>query len=157
MLGYLNGISFLGYDFQSYPNSQKISLHILTYPFISYHIPTYPKISSGANSQMADGVVNQVGPSGTAHGSSEIVKAHTPRRDRPSCRNTPPGGLVGAALWSRSGTGPLPLRTRRVSYGEVLFISWIQPTWESGPLSGEVLQPEASGPRRHPTLILGFL
>ncbi len=52
MLGYLNGISFLGYDFQSYPNSQKISLHILRYPFISYHIPTYPKISSGANSQM---------------------------------------------------------------------------------------------------------
>ena len=52
MLGYLNGISFLGYDFQSYPNSQKISLHILRYPFVSYHIPTYPKISSGANSQM---------------------------------------------------------------------------------------------------------
>ncbi len=51
MLGYLNGISFLGYDFQSYPNSQKISLNILTYPIISYHIPTYPKISSGANSQ----------------------------------------------------------------------------------------------------------
>ncbi len=37
---------------QSYPNSQKISLNILRYPFISYHIPTYPKISSGANSQM---------------------------------------------------------------------------------------------------------
>ena len=52
MLGYLNGISFLGYNFQSYPNSQKISLNILTYPYISYHIPTYPKISSGANSQM---------------------------------------------------------------------------------------------------------
>jgi hypothetical protein len=32
--------------------------------------------------------VNQVGPSGTAHGSSELVKAHTPRRGRPSCRNT---------------------------------------------------------------------
>ncbi len=47
MLGYLNGISCLGYDFQSYPNSQKISLNILTYPYISYHIPTYPKISSG--------------------------------------------------------------------------------------------------------------
>jgi hypothetical protein len=53
MLGYLNGISFMGYDFQSYPNSQKISLNILSYPFISYHIPTYPKISSGANSQMS--------------------------------------------------------------------------------------------------------
>jgi hypothetical protein len=53
MLGYLNGISFMGYDFQSYPNSQKISLSILTYPNISYHIPTYPKISSGANSQMS--------------------------------------------------------------------------------------------------------
>ena len=57
MLGYLNGISFLGYDFQSYPNSQKISLNILTYPFISYHIPTYPKISSGANSQMIKEIV----------------------------------------------------------------------------------------------------
>ncbi len=52
MLGYLNGIRFLGYDFQSYPNSQKISLNILTNPIISYHIPTYPKISLGANSQM---------------------------------------------------------------------------------------------------------
>ncbi len=52
ILGYLNGISFLGYDFQSYPKSKKISLHILRYPFVSYHIPTYPKISSGANSQM---------------------------------------------------------------------------------------------------------
>ncbi len=38
---------------------------------------------------VADGVVNQVGPSGTAHGSSELVKAHTPRRGRPSCRNIP--------------------------------------------------------------------
>jgi hypothetical protein len=101
--------------------------------------------------------MEQVGPSGTAHGSSELVKAHTPHRGRPSCRNTPPGGLVGAAPWSHSGTGPLPLRTRRVSYGEVLVISWvlllrvggsmIQPTWESG----EVLQQEASGPWRHPT------
>ncbi len=52
MLGYLNWISFLGYDFQSYPNSQKISLNILTNPYISYHILSYPKISSGANSQM---------------------------------------------------------------------------------------------------------
>ncbi len=109
---------------------------------------------------VADGVVHQVGLSGTAHGSSELVKAHTLRRDRPSCRNTTPGGLVGADPWSRSGAGPLPLRTRRVSYGYVLVIGWvlllrvggsmIQPTWESG----EVLQPEASGPRRRPT---GFL
>ncbi len=52
MLGYLNRISFLGYDFQSYPNSQKISLNILTYPYISLYILSYPKISSGANSQM---------------------------------------------------------------------------------------------------------
>ncbi len=57
---------------------------------------------------VAYGVVNQVGPSGTAHGSSELVKAHTPRRDRPSCRNTPPGGHVGAAPWSRSGTVLFP-------------------------------------------------
>jgi hypothetical protein len=75
--------------------------------------------------RVADGVVNQLGPSGSAHGSCDLVKAHTPRRDRPSYRNTPPGGLVGADLWSRSGTGPLPLRTRRVSYGEVLVISWV--------------------------------
>jgi hypothetical protein len=53
MLGYLNWISFLGYDFQSYPYSQKISLNILTYPYISYHILSYPKKSSGANSQMS--------------------------------------------------------------------------------------------------------
>jgi hypothetical protein len=45
---------------------------------------------------VANGVVYQVGPSGTAHGSPELVKAHTPRRGRPSCRNTPPGGPVGA-------------------------------------------------------------
>jgi hypothetical protein len=51
MLGYLNWISFLGYDFQSYPNSQKISLNILAYPYISYHILSYSKISSGANSK----------------------------------------------------------------------------------------------------------
>jgi hypothetical protein len=62
---------------------------------------------------VADGVVNQVGPSGTAHGSSELVKAHTPRRGRPSYRSTSPGGLVGADPWSRSGIGPLPLWTRR--------------------------------------------
>jgi hypothetical protein len=30
---------------------------------------------------------SQVGPSGTAHVSSELVKAHIPRRGRPSCRN----------------------------------------------------------------------
>ncbi len=59
MLGYLNWISFLGYDFQSYPNSQKISLSILTYPIISYHILSYPKISWNilrANSQMSTDV-----------------------------------------------------------------------------------------------------
>jgi hypothetical protein len=32
--------------------------------------------------------VHQVRPSGTARGSSELVKAHTPCRGRPSCRNT---------------------------------------------------------------------
>ena len=30
---------------------------------------------------------SQVGPSGTAHVSSELVKAHIPHRGRPSCRN----------------------------------------------------------------------
>jgi hypothetical protein len=38
---------------------------------------------------VANVVVNQVGPSGTAHGSSELVKAHTPCRSRPSYHNTP--------------------------------------------------------------------
>ncbi len=52
ILGYLNWISFLGYDLQSCPNSQKISLNILEYPYISYHVLSYPKISLGANSQM---------------------------------------------------------------------------------------------------------
>ncbi len=31
----LDWISFLGFDLYSYPNSQKTSLHILAYPFIS--------------------------------------------------------------------------------------------------------------------------
>ncbi len=60
---------------------------------------------------VANGVVHQAGPSGAARGSSELVKAHTPCRGRPSCRNTPPGGLVGSAPQLRSGTGSLPLRT----------------------------------------------
>ncbi len=53
ILGHLDWISFLGYDLHSYPNSQKISCHVLTYPYISLHILAYPKISSWANSQMA--------------------------------------------------------------------------------------------------------
>jgi hypothetical protein len=52
IFGYLDCISFLGYDLHSCPNFQKISCHILTYPCISLHILLYPKISSGANSQM---------------------------------------------------------------------------------------------------------
>jgi hypothetical protein len=40
------------------------------------------------SSGVANGIVNQVGPSSTAHGSSKPVKAHTPCRGRPSCRNT---------------------------------------------------------------------
>ncbi len=99
------------------------------------------------------------------HGAVRSGTAGHPRRCRPSCRNTPPGGLVGAAPRSRSRTGPPPLRTRRVSYGEAGgFLSLVglysggsmmQPTGESG----EVLQPEASGPspRRRPTCILGCL
>ena len=55
ILGYLNWMSFLGYDLQSYPNSQKISRNILAYPYISFDILSYPKISSGANSQMVGG------------------------------------------------------------------------------------------------------
>jgi hypothetical protein len=47
-----------------------------------------------AKSPMAN--VHQVGPSSTASGSSELVKAHTSRRGRPSCRNT----------WSCRAAGP---------------------------------------------------
>jgi hypothetical protein len=56
-----------------------------------------------------DGVVNQVGPSGTAHGSSELVKAHTPRRgtSRPSCRNnSDPGPVTGAGPTEMPAGGP---------------------------------------------------
>ena len=43
---------FFGYDFKSYPNSQQLSNHNLTYPILSYPILSYPKLSMGANSQM---------------------------------------------------------------------------------------------------------
>ncbi len=42
------------------------------------------QLGAGHAESPIDGVVNQVGPSGTARGSSELVKAHTPRRGRPS-------------------------------------------------------------------------
>ncbi len=51
-MGYLVRISFLGYNIKSYPDYQKISYNILSYPIISFHILSYPKISSGANFQM---------------------------------------------------------------------------------------------------------
>ena len=35
------------------PESLKISIDILSSPFISKNLPRYPKISNGANSQMA--------------------------------------------------------------------------------------------------------
>jgi hypothetical protein len=38
IVGYLDWISFLGYDLHSYPKSQKISFHILSYSYISLHI-----------------------------------------------------------------------------------------------------------------------
>ncbi len=60
-MGYLFW-DMLSNHIQSYPNSQKISLHILTYPNISYHIPTYPKISLGANSQMFPSCLDLFGP-----------------------------------------------------------------------------------------------
>ena len=53
-MGYLCRISILGYVLKSYPDYQKISLHILSYPIISLHILSYPIISSGANSQMVE-------------------------------------------------------------------------------------------------------
>ena len=43
IVGYLDWISFLGYDLHSYPKSQKISFHILPYPFISLLILRYPR------------------------------------------------------------------------------------------------------------------
>ncbi len=52
---------------------------------------------------------SQVGPSGTAHVSSELVKAHIPRRGRPSCRNNGqlswPTGL-GSSPFKFPGSGP---------------------------------------------------
>jgi len=51
-MGYLFRISFLGYNLKSYPDFQKISFNIQSYPIISFHIYIYPKISAGANSQM---------------------------------------------------------------------------------------------------------
>ncbi len=55
---------------------------------------------------VANGVVDQVGPSGTAHGSSELVKAHTPRRGRHSCRNRAarPGAGNYASSYACLGT-----------------------------------------------------
>jgi hypothetical protein len=80
MLGYLNGISFLGYD----PNSQKISLNILRYPFISYHIPTYPKISSGANSQMGPAPPLPIPPQSSAQPTPQLPPAAPPQPQPPS-------------------------------------------------------------------------
>jgi hypothetical protein len=60
-MGYPVRISFLGYNLKSYPDYQKISYNILSYPIISYHILSYPKISSGANSQMTV-TVSEPGP-----------------------------------------------------------------------------------------------
>ncbi len=110
ILGYLNWISFLGYDLQSYPNSQKISLNILAYPYISFHILSYPEISSGANSQMP------LQPSGRA----------APRR--PSCSSAPcawlcsttkPGAIhcsctlqVTSSSWRASTACPATSRRR---------------------------------------------
>ncbi len=51
---------------------------------------------------VADGVVHQVGPSGTARGSSELVKAHTPRKCRPSCHNTVPQPQQAGSRIARS-------------------------------------------------------
>jgi hypothetical protein len=48
-------------------------------------VPVGPA-AGGASRSMRLGAVNQVGPSDTAHVSSELVKAHTPRRST-KCRN----------------------------------------------------------------------
>jgi hypothetical protein len=45
--------------------------------------------------RVADGVVHQIGPSGTARASSELNKTHTPRRGRPSCRTSFRAGFLG--------------------------------------------------------------
>ncbi len=62
------------------------------------------------SNEVADRAVNQVGLSGTvtAHGSSELVKAHTPRRlgGRPSCRNT--GFKLHGAAVSHGGPAGCP-------------------------------------------------
>ncbi len=63
---------------------------------------------------VADGAVHQVGPSGTAHGSSQLVKAHTPCRSRPSCRNSadlasPPDGSLPAICGEQQSSKHLSL------------------------------------------------
>jgi hypothetical protein len=73
------------------------------------------RLSADRPCRVTDSVVHQVGPSCTACGSSELVKAHTPRRDRPSCRNIedlplrPVGapGTVKMRRYGRPGPGTL--------------------------------------------------
>jgi hypothetical protein len=92
--------------------------------------------------------VNQVGPSGTAHGSSELVKAHTPCRGRHSCRNIlrrhpisecstsipdrrrRPGSVPGppAPAPRRLGPGPPPARSSSNSESSERLPS-IAPRW----------------------------
>jgi hypothetical protein len=122
ILGYLNWISFLGYDLQSYPNSKRISLNILEYPYISYHILSYPKISSGMNSQMlaerAAGVLWEAGPTHAhtrtcthahTHARTQYVYTHAHAHPSPISPETPcPAPLPRSFPLS----GPLTLATR---------------------------------------------
>jgi hypothetical protein len=64
---------------------------------------------------VGDGVVHKVGPSGTTHGSSELVKTHTPRRGRPSCRNRldNPGSATRLHLLGPAAIGSGPGRRTR--------------------------------------------
>jgi hypothetical protein len=85
-MGYLIRISFLGYNLKSYPDYQKISYNILSYPFIPFHIHSYPKISAGANSQMR--LLGQLRPDGNLvepvrH--SPVAEAPDPARDELCC------------------------------------------------------------------------
>ncbi len=93
--------------------SQKISLNILTYPFISYHIPTYPKISSGANSQMeaSSASARPAAAPPAARGRAQLLRARArngvvePRGGKQSNDSEPTQLAHGSAGPSASGAG----------------------------------------------------
>jgi hypothetical protein len=83
-----------------------------------------------------------VGPSGMAHGSFELVKAHTPRRGRPSCRNRSllPSGPKQPGLpcdhYSDAGIGPESRVAGRRQRAEIASASRPSPRGRRDPAAG---------------------